>query len=413
MEAWGQLTQAAVGNCYRTLQRDYIDPPLPVQLTIQEAFHERFVQLRFHFADVEPHSVEIRSDALFLNDSANRSIGSYRRFATENIATYIIDTFQDWDHFLLSRAFANYANSIANGRIFFQIGQCRDQLLQEITRHYQLAARDPRTTRPFFSLRDVEREYCLWVADPNSPNPTQPPPQLERPEANPHLVTARMEALQALIQRVLAFQENPYVFRDRQEQLNAVDRAKEDARIRERMRIDGIRDMQRFIETVQESMPALMGYDIAQGVDYTTTATEIRTRMRERDRSLFQQPQYRPESWRDYYLGNFDWEYSSGRSEEAEARGLKLLEENLNKQQLASWRKKKSFLVIGGQSGDQYEIRSGYQRNVFRIEKSGKRKGLCFLPAGNLCIGDTLLAQKIGIELHEEEILRVAIPFSV
>lgn len=161
----------------------------------------------------------------------------------------------------------------------------------------------------------------------------------------------------------------------------------------------------------------LMRWDFGTEEAPNLTATEVRIRQeydeRRRRHAIRTAEDRMDRAFRDMalYGQGFFRSQPSGRSPEAEARGLKLLEENLNPTQLVQWKKGKKFLAIGGQSGDKYEIREGYNQNVFRIDKQYRRKGLCFLPAGNLCIGDTLLAQKIGIELHEEEILRVAIPF--
>lgn len=98
---------------------------------------------------------------------------------------------------------------------------------------------------------------------------------------------------------------------------------------------------------------------------------------------------------------------------EVDARGQKLLLENLTPQQVTDYQANKSFYVIGGQTGKLYEITHGRQQNVYEVDPKTRVRitGLCFLPAGGLCVGDTLLTQKISLELKEDEALKVAIPF--
>lgn len=43
-------------------------------------------------------------------------------------------------------------------------------------------------------------------------------------------------------------------------------------------------------------------------------------------------------------------------------------------------------------------------------ELSGNKRTLCFVPKGGVPIGDILLAQKLALELMEEETLKVAGP---
>lgn len=99
---------------------------------------------------------------------------------------------------------------------------------------------------------------------------------------------------------------------------------------------------------------------------------------------------------------------SLGITPEAEAKGMILLKENLTPKQLKQYDEHKYFDVKGGQTGTTYRIHHGRQMNIHALNMFGNKKfGLCFLPQGNLCHGDTMLAQKLTLELQEDEALRI------
>ena len=99
---------------------------------------------------------------------------------------------------------------------------------------------------------------------------------------------------------------------------------------------------------------------------------------------------------------------------EAEARGLRLLRENLSPAQREQEEKYGCFDVRGGDTGRHYRIKHGFQLNVQLLDNKGRTKAvLCFVPAGNLVAGDVMLAQKLALELFESETLKIANKFSV
>ena len=56
-----------------------------------------------------------------------------------------------------------------------------------------------------------------------------------------------------------------------------------------------------------------------------------------------------------------------------------------------------------------YRIRHGYQMNVQQFDRRGQRlRMLCFMPKGRLGVGDIMLAQKLALELFEDEAIKVA-----
>lgn len=90
-------------------------------------------------------------------------------------------------------------------------------------------------------------------------------------------------------------------------------------------------------------------------------------------------------------------------------RGIKLLLENLSPSQRDEFLRYGYFHVVGGSSKRLYRITTGRQVNVHEL--SGKRRRVCiwcFYPRGNLVEGDVMLAQKLALELFEDEALRVA-----
>ncbi len=99
---------------------------------------------------------------------------------------------------------------------------------------------------------------------------------------------------------------------------------------------------------------------------------------------------------------------------EAEARGLRLLRENISRAQREQHERYGYFDVLGGQTGRRYRIKNGFQLNVELLDNKGSAKTvLCFMPEGNLVAGDVMLAQKLAIELFESDTLKIANKFPV
>jgi hypothetical protein len=106
------------------------------------------------------------------------------------------------------------------------------------------------------------------------------------------------------------------------------------------------------------------------------------------------------------------WETAAGAGE-AEARGMRLLKENLTSTQRIQYDKRGFFEVTGGATGRRYRIRNGTQMNVELLDKKGRAvRVLCFMPRGELVAGDIMLAQKLALELFELDALKVANKFS-
>ena len=96
-------------------------------------------------------------------------------------------------------------------------------------------------------------------------------------------------------------------------------------------------------------------------------------------------------------------------SREAEARGARLLKANLTQEQRQQYERSGYFEVTGGETGRRYRIRHSSQMNVEPLDQRGGRDCvLCFVPEGDLVVGDIMLAQKIALELFESEAIAVA-----
>ncbi len=100
-------------------------------------------------------------------------------------------------------------------------------------------------------------------------------------------------------------------------------------------------------------------------------------------------------------------------SYEARARGLRLLEENLSPAQREQYDRYGYFDVTGGETGRRYRIKNRFQVNVEQLDKKGRAvRLLCFMPDGELVLGDVMLAQKLALELFESDTLKVTNEFS-
>ena len=90
-------------------------------------------------------------------------------------------------------------------------------------------------------------------------------------------------------------------------------------------------------------------------------------------------------------------------------RGLMLLVENLSPRQRDEFLRYGYFHVVGGRSKCLYRICTGRQVNVFQLNDKRRRVCIwCFYPTGNLVEGDVMLAQKLALELFEDQALAVA-----
>ena len=88
---------------------------------------------------------------------------------------------------------------------------------------------------------------------------------------------------------------------------------------------------------------------------------------------------------------------------------MRLLRQWLSPPQRAQFAEKGYFEVVGGDTGKRYRIYAGAATNVCEVDENGRPTlGLCFLPMGNLPIGDVMLSQKIALESSESRALRVA-----
>jgi hypothetical protein len=95
-----------------------------------------------------------------------------------------------------------------------------------------------------------------------------------------------------------------------------------------------------------------------------------------------------------------------------EGRSLRLLRQWLSPGQRAQFAADSCFEVVGSDTGKRYRIHAGAATNVCELDESGRPTlGLCFLPMGELPIGDVMLLQMIALECSESRALAVARSF--
>jgi hypothetical protein len=84
-----------------------------------------------------------------------------------------------------------------------------------------------------------------------------------------------------------------------------------------------------------------------------------------------------------------------------EGRSLRLLRPWLSPGQRTQFAKESYFEVVGSDTGKRYRIHAGAATNVCELDESSRpTHGLCFLPMGELPIGDVMLSQKIALESY-------------
>lgn len=93
----------------------------------------------------------------------------------------------------------------------------------------------------------------------------------------------------------------------------------------------------------------------------------------------------------------------------AQTKGLALLRDWLSPDQREQLDRDCCFEVTGCDTGKRYRIRHGCVQNVEELASNGGTSALlCFVPAGDLCLADVMLAQKIALETNERAALEVA-----
>ncbi|CCD91037.1 conserved hypothetical protein [Bradyrhizobium sp. ORS 375] len=93
-------------------------------------------------------------------------------------------------------------------------------------------------------------------------------------------------------------------------------------------------------------------------------------------------------------------------------RARRLLQQWLTPAQWKQFSSRGYFDVTGSDSGRRYRIFTGSAMNVCLLDERGRtRRGICFVPVGDLPAGDVMLAQKLALELCEDSALMVAREF--
>jgi hypothetical protein len=100
--------------------------------------------------------------------------------------------------------------------------------------------------------------------------------------------------------------------------------------------------------------------------------------------------------------------------EARKVRGIALLQEWLTPEQKAQFDASGYFDVIGCDTGRRYRVHHARGTNVHEMDDAGRPlMGWCFVPSGELVVGDVMLAQKIALETNERAALAVANRFTI
>ena len=101
------------------------------------------------------------------------------------------------------------------------------------------------------------------------------------------------------------------------------------------------------------------------------------------------------------------WRMRARRPEEQ--RAIALLRSWLTPEQAAQWDARGDFEVLGCDTGRRYRITRGTAMNVHELDADGTTLAQwCFAPESKLASGDVFLAQKIGLETMEQQVLALA-----
>jgi hypothetical protein len=93
----------------------------------------------------------------------------------------------------------------------------------------------------------------------------------------------------------------------------------------------------------------------------------------------------------------------------AENRSVRLLKANLSPRQREQYEAHGYFDAVGSKTAIRYRIHHACQLNIEQLDAAGRRvRLLCFKPTALSAVGDIMLAQKLALELFEEEAIRVS-----
>jgi hypothetical protein len=93
----------------------------------------------------------------------------------------------------------------------------------------------------------------------------------------------------------------------------------------------------------------------------------------------------------------------------AEEKSVALLRSWLSPEQAKQWDRSNELDVVGSDTGTRYRIRCGTVHNVNELNSNGQVVARwCFVPQGNLSVGDVVLAQKVALATMERQALSKA-----
>lgn len=406
--------------------------PLPVSHILEHNIANDSIELRLAFFNPE-------GEYVFGFDPRRARLQGVRPQDLDRVLPQMIE--HAYNNALRQRDETLFAQVWRTSENTAQLNPCHELLMEDLRRYYAEEAR----YEPYFSLRRLEEQEAHYARQFNLSIPTDGVELLEwangprrthrydiedlaRPDTIVHtqaslnlypneevateVIERRAVTVRRAIAAIMAGQEDPRFFTNRVERYLALCHLERPA---VNFRVERL--LERWWPRPRRNT----------GVGYTQTATEVRARAAASAAMLQRLDDTTTRLWgaelhralrNNLMFGTWD---VAGRDERltdaeraaAEDRGMKLLLENLTREQREQYARTQSFYVIGGVTGRTYEITRGRSQNVWHVDPETKQKmqGYCFLPAGNLCIGDTMLTQKIALELEENKALKVAIKF--
>lgn len=326
-----------------------------------------------------------------------------------------------YDLQLLDRLFRSVYHSFNDGGAQRWVAGMHDRLRDQVMRYH----RHNRANVRFFNFRDLEAEETFYFgrADPQIhprrgayPFPAdyavttaQPVECYRQPEPSEELVITAREFVHSKLNEILSARESPNFFEDRVRRFYRIEAERQERERRARQNTFTMENMQEAIRLMERMNPR------ANRALWEGAFPPV-DRMPEPDPQPRSRPTYM--AWdlagmRTVRPGVAEvWHTYERENREAEKKARKLLEEHLTKEQLECFKKNGYFYVIGNSTGRKYRIEKGRQMNVYLVDKQNRKvQGYCFVPVGNLAMGDVLLSQKISLELDEEAALKVANPF--
>lgn len=387
---WAHVFQTSLLAYLEGLSRRYLEVPYPRTATIeQDLRHDSLIICLIFDENITENNRSGGEQLRFSIPSHYRNISIIESQLDVVIAQIYGHFLIEKDHRLLNEAFRRIERDIPLERQYLLLDANfqRSQLRRRMEDYYNSS---PRYVR-FFTLRNVDEEYELYVVRNNNDNVYRisendhyaiehvfPSNEIRSLRATTQEVITNLDRTSDYISQILLGNLRPDYFLIQLQKLIRIEEIK-NRRISTRIRTD------------------IWSREIAENLRRDFSFREM----------LFS-------DFGDSSAYQYNTHVDSSKQKEANRRGIELLKQHLTEEQLAQYERYKWFIVKGGSTGNRYKIHYGTQMNIHLLDEDGNSiLKYCFLPIGNLCAGDVMLSQKISLELDEEAALAVANKFNI